>query len=191
MSELEDAVDGGLTSEDGSYSWVQTAKDITINVPLRVNTKASDVKFEVKPRSMSLFIFGDSVFSPNTSVFPSKYEVTTPDCVWSLSSSDAGSGESSLLIHLPKAKESQGFWAKLFENDTRKINVAKLGLAPGQNPKDKAPVKIEDPKMLEKIAKEHPELNLKVPNSAGAGGAKLGTQSETSASFKGKSSFSW
>ena len=46
-------------------------------------------------------------------------------------------------------------------------------------------------KNKEKIAKEHPELNLNVPNSAGAGGAKLGTQSETSASFKGKSSFSW
>ena len=63
MSSLEDAVDGGRTSDDGSYSWVQTAKDITVNVPLLADTRASDVKFEVHPRSLSLTIGRFYVFT--------------------------------------------------------------------------------------------------------------------------------
>ena len=66
----------------------------------------------------------------------------------------------------------------------------KLGLAPGETEKDRKekPVKVEDPKMLAKIAKEHPELGIKLGiNNNEEDNTNIGKQSVSSVSFKGKS----
>ena len=67
------------------------------------------------------------MFLHSANKFPLKYEVKAPDCVWSLSASDADSGESSLLIHLPKAKRSMGFGKNSLKVTLEKSMLLNLG----------------------------------------------------------------
>ena len=54
------------------------------------------------------------------------------------------------------------------------------------------PVKVDDPKALAKIAKAHPELGIKLGiNNDESDNSSVDKQSESKASFKGKSRFTW
>ena len=163
-------------------SWTQTAADVTITLQFNADSiKAADVKCNFQGRALDLAINGQHIFASRA--FPTvdeyDYAVVARDCVWSVADN------TSLLLHLPKAEKSVGFWTRLFETDEVYIDISKLGHPPHYDPKKPQPVKVEDPEMLQKLAKEHPELNLKVP---GQKGAEVGTQA---GAFKGQSSFSW
>lgn len=186
-------VDGGsrrLTVSDGKDSkstmyffWTQTPEEISIHVSLPGGIKVSDINCEINAKTMKLNIKGNTVIDNS---FP--YEVQKHDCVWSISD------ETTLLIHLPKPNALKGYWSKLFVEDIEEIDIMKLGLAPGETEKDRKekPVKVEDPNMLAKIAKEHPELGIKLgmDNKEDEAGS-AGTQSSSSATFKGNSTFQW
>ena len=186
-------VDGGsrrLNASDGKDStgqtyffWTQTPEEISIHVSLPEGTKVSDIKCEINAKTMKLNIKGKLVIDGS---FP--YKVQKHDCVWSISD------ETMLLIHLPKPDSLKGYWSKLFVEDLEEIDIMKLGLAPGETEKDRKekPVKVEDPDMLAKIAKEHPELGIKLGlDNKDDEKASMGKQSANSATFKGNSTFQW
>ena len=92
--------------------------------------------------------------------------------------------DSSLVVHLEK--KVPGFWRKLSTWDPE-ISIKTLGPAVGDvgKPADpNEPVKVDDPEVIKKIAAEHPELQL-------TDAPEIGVEKQTSASFKGKSSFTW
>jgi hypothetical protein len=165
------------------YYWTQTIDDVTICVTLPKDVKASDIACTFNEKSMKLTVNGNEVID---NVFP--YKILKHDSVWSIND------KTLLLIHIPKPNQLKGFWSKLFENDEEEIDIMKLGLAPGETEKDRKekPVKVEDPKTLAKIAKEHPELGIKLGISNNEeDNTNIGKQSVSSVNFKGKSSFQW
>ena len=188
-------VDGGSTREHIHinpkknyvyFYWTQTVDDVTIHVTLPASVKASYIKCDINEKSIKLLLQGMELIN-NT--FP--YKVNKHDSVWSITRNDEGT---ILLIHIPKPMQLKGFWAKLFEDDNEEIDLTKLGLAPGETEKDRKqkPVKVDDPKALAKIAKAHPELGIKLGiNNDESDNSTIDKQSESKASFKGKSSFTW
>ena len=107
---------------------------------------------------------------------------------WSI---DRESGE--ILIDM--CKKIQGYWEMECKNG-KQIDITLLGPKVGDVGKKQdpnAPMKISDPKMIAKVAEEHPEIAAAMAacSAETSNGNEVITQKSTSATFRGESSFSW
>lgn len=175
--------EGGGVLEN--YTWTQQISDVTITT---VVTKSSPVVI-IKRRSLKITT-GDSIVVLDQQL-PHDIDVSASN--WSVDES----GE--VLVDL--CKKIEGFWECAFV-DGPKIDIKSLGPKVGDVGKafdPNEPVKIEDPDMIKKVTKEHPEIAASMAQMAAqtaaqtstSGSSKVVTQSTTSATFTGSSSFSW
>ena len=135
--------------------------------------RGRDVSCEISSGMLAVNVYGVTVLERELS-----YQVVAASSNWTVS-------DSSLIVHLEK--KITGFWGNLSPGDPE-IDIRTLGPAVGMVGKridPNEPVKVEDPELIKQIALEHPELQLN--NSA----AEIGVEKQSSASFRGKSSFTW
>ena len=183
-------VGGGQILEE--YTWTQSISDVTLTKTITSSSSASSsapsssssspkVQCMIETDSLKVTFDGRVVLDKR---FP--YSIDAAASNWSIESGE-------LLVDL--CKRTEGFWERMFVDGTR-IDIKTLGPKVGEVGKKadpNEPVKIEDPDMIAKVVKEHPELasGLAANMAKKSGNESLVTTKSTSATFTGKSSFAW
>ena len=205
-------VDGGDVLE--GYSWSQVLADLTVTVPLAPRAQeaatvedgdgpparlcGADVDCLITATRLRVLLWSGT---PGEKVVLDREfsnEIVTSASEYSLS-------DGTLIVDLEKRVE--GFWECLFEGD-RHIDIRELGPAVGEVGKVRdpnEPQKIEDAEEIARVVKNHPELAAGLAQrmmrdeggdagqygNNGTAAASLVTQTATTSTYRGASSFEW
>jgi hypothetical protein len=177
---LQKPAGGGLQEEWGT--WTQQLGDVTITKKVPMEESSSNkVKVECVIKSNSIQVIFDNSVVLDKQL---SYEIDAMSSNWSVEGDE-------VLIDL--CKKVDGYWEKVFIDSTS-IDIKTLGPKVGDVGKKadpNEPVKIDDPDMIAKVVKEHPELASGLAITNKSGGESLVTTKCTTSTFSGNSSFSW
>lgn len=180
-----------------THSWTQTNESVSLQVPVTEGTKGRDVDVKISKSSVTVRV-KDRVVCEGT--FADAKTVNTVDSVWYI---DNG------VVTIDLSKSEKSWWERTFQGTYRPsfLSIRRLATSPPFH-------RTRENDTLSPTSRLHRTIHVlagekkvdisKLPPIAGGEGArpkdgggsmrpigKLGEQSATRDSFKGKSSFAW